>query len=298
MRRRTVVWAALLAAVLFVSAVLTSKSDTSAKSRADFGRTPVLFVHGHGLGPNDWDELAAHLRSQGYPNAYLYAVEIQPNKLGNIEAAQRFVARAADKLLAAAGDAARVAEHAGMAPDQLDIVAHSMGAVSSRWYVAKVSPERVRTWVGIAGANHGTNSLCDYDDDGAIEMCPAFARSANDSAVQIALNGSEDAPLDETPYGLGPDRSEVPTVAPDGKRNILYFTIRIEPDKWITPSRSAVLDGAGGLDVTLAPGMPVHQSSPGNFLILEGEGHCSLLYDPWVLKLVSAMLSLRDRDEL
>src|SRR5213594_1171706 len=210
----------------------------------DYARTPVLFVHGHGLSSADWRPLIEHLAVSGYPREYLHAVDIVPNTMANARAAKSVIAPAADTLLVAANAAARRAGYRGEVPRRLDIVSHSMGVVSSRWYAAKLRPERVRTWIGLAGANHGTQALCPFQDEASREMCPAFAGNARTHALQVALNGAERERVDETPYGLGPDRPAVPRIPPDGTRSILYLTVRVEPDDWIQPERSAIEDTA------------------------------------------------------
>ena len=265
----------------------------------DYGRTPVLFVHGHGLYPSDWREIIAHLIGIGYPKEYLYAVEIVPNNMANVQAAITVIAPAAESLLKKAEIAARVAGYQDKPPRQLDIVSHSMGAVSSRWYVAKLRPDRVRTWISLAGANHGTKALCPYPDDAAKEMCQVFATTDRESAVQVALNGTPKAPLDETPFGVGRDRAGINRVPPDDSRSITYFSMRIEPDAWIKPERSAILDGAGGIPVEIPSGVPVVETSPGNYLFQGKEGlfqkdvdHCSILIHSDLLRFVVALLAV------
>src|SRR5436190_1552247 len=172
----------------------------------DYSRTPVLFVHGHGLSSADWRPLITYLVGIGYPREYLYAVDIVPNTMANVPAATSVIAPAADSLLARVKAAAQRVGYRGEVPRRLDIVSHSMGVVSSRWYAAKLRPELVRTWIGLAGANHGTNVLCAFYDEAAREMCPAFRTGGGRNAVQLALNGADGAWIDETPYGLGLDR--------------------------------------------------------------------------------------------
>jgi hypothetical protein len=125
-------------------------------------------------------------------------------------------------------------------------------------------------------------------------MCPAFASNARTHALQVALNGAEGARVDETPYGLGPDRPAVPRIPSDGVRSILYLTVRVEPDNWIQPEHSALLDGAGGVPIRMPAGVPVRETSPGNFLFQEQVGHDTLLLHPDLLRLVAAMLAARN----
>ena len=266
----------------------------ASSERPDYARTPVLFVHGHGLSSADWRPLIEYLAANGYAREYSHGVDIVPNTMANVQAATSVIAPAADSLLARAKAAAQRAGYRGEVPRRLDIVSHSMGVVSSRWYAAKLRPERVRTWIGLAGANHGTQALCPFQDEASRELCPAFASNARTHALQVALNGAEGAWVDETPYGLGPDRPAVPRILPDDTRSILYLTVRVEPDSWIQPERSALLDGAGGVPLRVPAGVPVRETSPGNFLFQEQVGHDPLLLHPDLFRLVAAMLAARN----
>lgn len=260
----------------------------------DFSHTPVLFVHGHGLFPTDWDKTIAYLNFTGYPEEYLYAVSITPSRMGNIRAAKTVIRQAAASLLKNATLAAHKSGYQGVMPQRIDIVSHSMGAVSTRWFTAKLQPQLVRTWISLAGANHGSNSLCNHTDDGAKDLCPAYATSEIESKVQLGLNGTQEAPLDETPYGPGIDRKGVQQIVPDHNRNVLYFTVRIDPDDWIKPEHSATLDGAGGVPVNIKSGTPVIQTTPGNFLFQLDVNHDSLLRHPQLIRFVAVLLAVRD----
>ncbi len=276
---------ARLAACLLLSATGACGGEPA----LDFSRTPVVFVHGHGMSPDDWGDMIQHLSKAGYPSQYLSAVSIRPNVLGNIEAAESAIAPAIEKLLENASEFARRSGHSGALPKRVDIVSHSMGAVSSRWYAARIAPERVRIWISLGGANHGTNVLCAYDDDGAVEMCPAFAVDRGRNAVQFMLNGTGDAPVDETPWGLGPDAPGTPTIVPDEERQIAWFTLRIEPDKWIEPSASAILDGAG-VGQSLRANRHFKETSQGNLLLLTPVSHDDMPRDGVVIRIVEMLL--------
>jgi pimeloyl-ACP methyl ester carboxylesterase len=277
-------------------ALLIATGAAAGPDAREHARTPVLFVHGHGLSSADWQPLIAHLVASGYRRDYLHAVDIVPNTMANVQAAEAVLAPAATMLLARAKAAAQQAGYPAAAVQQIDIVAHSMGAVSSRWYAARMRPDLVRTWIALAGAHHGTNALCPLRDPASRELCPAFATDPRTHPLQLALNGTDGARLDETPYGLGLDRSDVRSVAADGGRRILYLTVRVEPDAWIQPERSASLNGAGGVPIPVPPGIPVKETSPGNFLFdVPGIGHDPLLQHPGLFRVITAMLAARDR---
>lgn len=254
------------------------------------GHTPVLLVHGSGLGPESWPPLIERLHRAGYPASHVEAIRLEPDDGDNVRAAEHFIAPAVEALLHRTG-------HGAGSGGRVDLVSHSMGALSARWYAARLRPDRVRTWISLAGANHGTDVLCHFPGEGNAQLCPAFADSGQSdrpAKVQLALNGSPDARCDETPYGLGRDLSGLETVPADPRRNILYLTVRIEPDAWIEPSTSALLDGAGGLPIPFDDDLPVIATAPGNYLVTTDVGHDSLPKHPAVGRLVVAMLSARD----
>lgn len=199
----------------------------------------------------------------GYPDEWLLALDLKPNDGSSITAAERAVAPAVTKLLEVAQSDAR--KRGCVAPEKVDIVVHSMGSMAARWYIAKVDATRVKNLVGIAPANHGSNALCGLPGSGNQELCPAYAQDERDSRLQVQLNGTTMAPLDETPFGSGADRADVRPIAPDDARKVQYTTFRLAQDEWLDPASSPVLDGAGGLRLLGLDGSGVETSS-GNVL--------------------------------
>ena len=255
-------------------------------------RNPVLFVHGSGLSSASWAEMIDYLASHGYPIEYLFAVDMFPDNGDNIRAAEIFIAQGVERLLVA--KRRLLTEHACDAtPEQkIDIVSHSMGAVSSRWYARFVSPERVGWLITLAGANHGTNDLCGHRGEGNRQMCPAYSESTD--SVQYRLNGSDRAPVDETPHGAGVDRRGVNSISPDEQRRVAYLTVRLAHDEWIDPAESAMLDGADDFSRWLDGDYPVTQSHPGNLLFDAPTGHDDLPMHPELIRLVTDVLSAPD----
>lgn len=247
---------------------------------------PVLLVHGHGVGPEVWRPLIEGLVSDGYPADRLAAPAIVPSVMANVAAAERVLAPAGEELWRRTVAAAARAG-CPRPPDGLALVAHSMGAVSARYYATRLVAERVRVLVTLAGTNHGSDALCGLPDPGARELCPAFAASE----VQALLNGAPGAPADETPYGPGRDAPGRPRIAPTPRRRIAYFTLRLDPDALVRPSASALLDGAGGARVVVSSTIPIEETSPGNFLWRgAGADHDSLLVQPGVAGLVGTLI--------
>lgn len=223
----------------------------------------------------------------GYPQAWLKAVDLQPNDGSSITAAQQQIAPAVENLLSTAQAAAK---RAGCtAPRKIDIIAHSMGAVSSRWYVARIEASRVSNLVGVAPANHGSDALCDLEGEGNAELCPAFDEDTTRRGLQTQLNGTSAHPADETPFGPGADREGVQTVPPQAPRRVRYTTFRLDPDEWIRPARSAVLDGAGGLRLqNLVEDAVI--TTPGNVLWPAGTAHDDLPKDPRLINVIVTSL--------
>jgi pimeloyl-ACP methyl ester carboxylesterase len=267
------------------------------KIPANYAHTPVLFIHGSGLSSATWKPMMNYLFSLGYPAEYLKAIDLVPNNGPNVRAATQYIAPAVEALLSQSTLKAQNLGFKGRTPQKVDLVVHSMGAFSSRWYITQMKPERVRTWVAIAGANYGTEAICPFPSDGNNEICPAFATSKQKNPLQVLLNGTPDQPMDPTPYGMGKDGPKIPTIPADATRKILYLTIRIEPDQWINPERSAMIEGAGGWPVKIPTNVPVKETSPGNYLFTARTGHDALPQHPDLLKFVKLLLTERDRPD-
>ena len=293
MKKSWIVSSILIGCAIFTAGIAFSLLGHD--KQPDYSKTPVLFVHGHGLDAKNWNRMIEIFMQGNYAEEYLLAVQIQPNRMANINAAKEFLHPAMKKLLQQSQQAARLSGKKDIHIDKINIVSHSMGAISSRWLANKIAPERINALIGIAPANHGTNALCSHTDPGGREMCPAFAQNVTESFVQVELNGTVDHPIDETPYGIGIDRLTASRVAPDQSKAIFYFTIRIEPDKWIKPEHSSLLDGAGGANPVVSEHMT--ETTPGNYLFtaIDVNGaridHENLLEDERLIRFVSQLLS-------
>jgi len=280
--------------VLFAQACLSGDHDSSAAIEGcdQFPMTPVLFVHGSGLSAASWSTMIRFLDSSGYPAPYLLAAELKPNDGDNIRAAEELINDAANDLITKAKAVFHDSGCTGNAPDRIAIVAHSMGSISSRWYASRIAPERVSALIALAGSNHGSNALCELPGQGNMQMCPAYSDDTKNDRMQTELNGTSFRPTDETPYGVGRDADPSLTVAPDAKRSILYVTVRLEPDKWILPAASALLDGAGTAeDLPLPFGLNLIESTSGNYRFLGQSSHDELPEHPQICQFVLHVLT-------
>ncbi|HUU39368.1 MAG TPA: hypothetical protein VMW42_00360 [Desulfatiglandales bacterium] len=264
-----------------------------AHAEPDYSKTPIFFVHGHGMSASCWNDLISYLRECGYPKKYLRAIQLYPNTGSNIDAAEEQIAPAIEEFLREINESIK-RQFTMRLKTKVDLISHSMGALSARWYTVKVRPDRVRMWLSLGGANHGTDVLCAWSDPGARDLCPAYAKNPKESLVQYLLNGEpHEGDIDETPYGLGKDSPGVDSIPPDNTRSILYISIRTSPDKWIKPEHSPILDGAGGIKIQFPESIRAKKTSLGNILMTNGVGHDAMLSNEDTMKLVRIILDLQ-----
>lgn len=240
--------------------------------------------------------MISFLVRSGYPHQYLKAIQLHPNDGSNIDAAEKQIAPAIEKLLESINEHIKKEQPGIELKTKVDLISHSMGALSSRWYSAKVRPDTVRVWLSLAGANHGTDPLCGSSGQGADDMCPAFAKSKEESLIQYELNGAPHvADIDESPYGIGKDSPDVNSIMPDESRRILYITVRVASDKAIMPGESAMLDGAGGINIRIPEKVRTKETSSGNILMIDHLHHDGLLKEKDIFKLVKIILDSPDQ---
>ena len=112
-------------------------------------RDPVLFVHGIRSAGNDFDVMMQRLSALGWPADRLFAKTFPDPAWGcNVDNA-KLVADWAEAILKSTGAA------------RLDVVAHSMGGLSSRRYMKTLGgAARVGTYVTIASMHHGLKEPC------------------------------------------------------------------------------------------------------------------------------------------
>jgi triacylglycerol lipase len=164
---------------------------------------PILFVHGWNSSASTWNTMIGRFKSAGYTDNELMAITYNSNTSNRTIAGQ--VATAVSDLRARTGAA------------KVDIIAHSMGSLSTRSYLKeRGGTAYVDDWVSLAGPNHGTNTAY---------ACYLFSRGCRDmipgSDLLNALNAG-----DETP----------------GSTN--YGTFWSNSDDVINPDNSVLLSGA------------------------------------------------------
>ena len=131
------------------STTTTSTTTTTTTTTVPSGRDPILFVHGWNSSGSVWTTMIDRFAADGWTSAELNNWSYDTSQSNRTTAAQ--IATKVDAIRATTG-AARV-----------DIITHSMGGLSSRWYVKFGGGlDFVDEWVSLGGPNHGTDTanLC------------------------------------------------------------------------------------------------------------------------------------------
>jgi triacylglycerol lipase len=104
---------------------------------------PILFVHGYTSNAAAWDTMKARFLADGWHTDYLNAYTFSSSKSNALIAQD--VATRVNQIKAATGAA------------KVDIITHSMGGLSSRYYLKNLGgTANVDDWVSLGGPNHGT----------------------------------------------------------------------------------------------------------------------------------------------
>ncbi|HYN81384.1 MAG TPA: triacylglycerol lipase [Gemmatimonadaceae bacterium] len=156
---------------------------------------PVLFVHGYGENPDFFCPMIDRFRTDGWAERELYAYNYSfvLSHAGNADEIRQQV----DKILAET-QAAKV-----------DIIAHSAGSVSSRYYLKNFAgTAKVDAWVSLAGPNHGTDTAlnCNFTPCLEIRIGSRFLADLNagDETPGLVRYATWWSPCDET---INPDTS-------------------------------------------------------------------------------------------
>lgn len=187
----------LVGLVLSLAVFAPSGRESSASHH-----NPILFVHGYTSNASAWDTMKSRFLADGWESNYLYAYTFSSTK-SNASIAQD-VANRVNEIKAATGAA------------KVDIIAHSMGSLSSRYYLKNLGgTASVDDWVSLGGPNHGTTWAY-----GCFFFSPCNQMLPGSSFLN-ALNSG-----DETPGA------------------VTYGTWRSPCDELVIPSSSTSLSGA------------------------------------------------------
>jgi triacylglycerol lipase len=113
------------------------------------GPRPIVFVHGVNGSSAEFDVMIGRLVGEGWPPEFLYAIDFADPRWGcNVDNADT-IAETVGRVMMETGET------------RVDIVAHSMGTLSSRYYIKNLGgTEVVNTYVTLGGMHHGIRSSC------------------------------------------------------------------------------------------------------------------------------------------
>jgi triacylglycerol esterase/lipase EstA (alpha/beta hydrolase family) len=186
-----------LATVVAICAVAIAAAPASS-----LALDPILFVHGFARNASDWNTMISRFEKDGWPSSYLSAYSYNTSQSNKIDA-EKEVKSHVESLLKATG------------ATKVDIIAHSMGSLNTRWYIKFDGGESlVDDWVSLGGPNHGTNTANFCFSTSCVEM-------REGSTFLKELNAG-----DETPGTVN------------------YGTWRSPCDEFINPDSSVILAGA------------------------------------------------------
>lgn len=154
--------ALLLAVLLPLLTVLAPPSSAATAKR------PVLFVHGWNSSATTWDTMVANFKAAGYTDAELFRWSYDTSQSNTVTAAD--IANRVDSIRSTTGW------------DKVDVVAHSMGSLSSRYYLKNLGGDlEVDDWVSLGGPNHGTDTanLCTQTSCQEMRIGSSFLAALN-----------------------------------------------------------------------------------------------------------------------
>lgn len=175
-RRRRAALAVLLAVLTALTVTAGSAAGPVPPAGAQAARDPIVFVHGWNSSSSAWNTMIDRFVADGVARNRMVAITYNSNQSNTVIAQQ--VASAVATLRAQTG-AARV-----------DVVTHSMGGLSSRYYLKNLGGTgSVEDWVSLGGPNHGTNwaYACYPFSAGCRDMVPG-------SGFLNALNAGDETP--------------------------------------------------------------------------------------------------------
>ncbi|HEV7615468.1 MAG TPA: triacylglycerol lipase [Solirubrobacterales bacterium] len=186
----------------FACAIAVCTAGAATAPAASFGQDPILFVHGYLESASLWNTMIGRFEKDGYPSSYLSAYSYNTSQSNKVDA-EKEVKSHVESLLKATG------------ATKVDIIAHSMGSLNSRWYIKFLGGEtKVDDWVSLGGPNHGTETANFCFSTSCVEMRigSTFLKELNagDETPGTVNYGTWWSPCDEV---INPDSSVLLTGA-------------------------------------------------------------------------------------
>ena len=132
----------LAAAVVASLAIGTALAGQAAAATA---HDPILFVHGWSESSTTWNTMVRNFKADGWTAAELNNWTYDTSQSNATTAAQ--IRDKVNAILASTGNS------------KVDLITHSMGGLSSRYYIKNLGGDQtVDDWVSLGGPNHGTDT--------------------------------------------------------------------------------------------------------------------------------------------
>ena len=154
--------AVLLAVLLPLLTVLSVPSSAATAKR------PILFVHGYNSSASTWDTMVSNFKKSGWTDAELFRWSYDTTQSNTVTAED--IRTRVDSIRSQTGW------------DRVDVIAHSMGSLSSRYYLKNLGGDvKVDDWVSLGGPNHGTDTanLCGHTSCIEMRIGSAFLAELN-----------------------------------------------------------------------------------------------------------------------
>jgi triacylglycerol lipase len=190
MRKRLLAFASTAAILVGLTGVAPASS---------FAQDPILFVHGWTESASLWNTMIGRFEKDGYAKSALMAYSYN-TATSNKTLAETEVKSHVETLLKNNPGATKV-----------DIIAHSMGSLNTRWYIKFLGGEsKVDDWVSLGGPNHGTETANACTQTSCVEMRvgSTFLKELNatDETPGAVNYGTWWSPCDEI---INPDESVI-----------------------------------------------------------------------------------------
>jgi triacylglycerol lipase len=146
----------------------TARVTTTTTAPTSGAHDPILFVHGWNSSGTTWTTMIGRFKADGWTDAELNNWSYDYTQSNATTASQ--LATKVDQILAATG------------ATKVDIISHSMGGLSSRYFLKFLGGDaKVDDWVSLGGPNHGTDTanFCFDTSCGEMRVGSTFLQNLN-----------------------------------------------------------------------------------------------------------------------
>ena len=166
-----------IVAAIAASALLVPATASAAKPGGGGGtitHNPIVFVHGWSESSTIWNTMISRFQADGWISAELNNWSYNTSQ-SNVTTASQLQTKI-NQVLSNTG------------ATQVDLITHSMGGLSSRYYIKNLGGDlKVNDWVSLGGPNHGT-------DTANFCISAACTEMRQGSSFLTALNSGDETP--------------------------------------------------------------------------------------------------------